>query len=428
MAEKFLNSRLCLKYDSYENWSKAENQKDLLAGEIAIAYLTTAEAVSPATGDTQHPVLIKVGPGKFNDLPWLSALAADVYDWAKKENPDWNDFPVIPLDKIPELPADKLIQSKDYGKVTADTGSIEASAVRDTFAIKGANEISTKAENGAITIDVDLSSYAKKTDLIEDTNTAHIHANGSGIKLADNANNGGVEGTVQLNLNIAMELVNDNIVIYDKDDTAKTALASLDAKEFLEDGILKNVELKTGDADHAAENGPYLVFTWNIDTNSDDKIDVLWVPVKDLVDIYEGSANDDITVAVNGKTISATLNKTFAEKSELDGYKKVQEAKSGSFASAEVIGSWSQDVQGVVSVTARTLTPADIGAPTKEEMSNQDAAVLAEAQKYADSLNHEDTKYSAAADGGLKLNENNEFAIDDSVTFIFYCGTSKDLI
>ena len=80
---KYLNTRVQLKYDSYENWSKAENQKDLLAGEIAIAYLGPTHTTTTPDNGT-HPVLFKVGPGKFNDLPWASALAADVYDWAKQ--------------------------------------------------------------------------------------------------------------------------------------------------------------------------------------------------------------------------------------------------------------------------------------------------------------------------------------------------------
>ena len=80
--EKVLNTRIQLKYDSYSNW--VANNTALRAGEIAIAYLTTAEAVKPGEGDTQHPVLFKVGPGNFNDLPWASALAADVHSWAKK--------------------------------------------------------------------------------------------------------------------------------------------------------------------------------------------------------------------------------------------------------------------------------------------------------------------------------------------------------
>ena len=81
MAEKILNTRIQLKYDSYENWSS--KNPTLLAGEIAIAKLTTVAAVKPGENDTQAPVLFKVGPGAFNDLPWVSALAADVYAWAK---------------------------------------------------------------------------------------------------------------------------------------------------------------------------------------------------------------------------------------------------------------------------------------------------------------------------------------------------------
>ena len=79
---KMLNTRICLKYDSYSNWDT--NNPTLLAGEIAIATLTNVAAVAPTEQDTQHPVLFKVGPGAFKDLPWASALAADVYSWAKK--------------------------------------------------------------------------------------------------------------------------------------------------------------------------------------------------------------------------------------------------------------------------------------------------------------------------------------------------------
>ena len=79
--EKMINTRIQLKYDSYENWQNST--LTLKAGEIAIAYLTTDKAVKPGTTDTQHPVLFKVGPGKFSELPWASALAADVYEWAK---------------------------------------------------------------------------------------------------------------------------------------------------------------------------------------------------------------------------------------------------------------------------------------------------------------------------------------------------------
>ena len=83
MAEmKYLNTRVQLKYDSYANWTA--NNPTLLAGEIAIAYLGPTHTDTTPDNDT-HPVLFKVGPGNFNALPWASALAADVYAWAKQQ-------------------------------------------------------------------------------------------------------------------------------------------------------------------------------------------------------------------------------------------------------------------------------------------------------------------------------------------------------
>lgn len=79
MAEKILNTRIQLKYDTYANWTDANPV--LKAGEMALATIQTnnAEVQSAPT------VLIKVGDGthNYNDLPWASAKAADVYAWAK---------------------------------------------------------------------------------------------------------------------------------------------------------------------------------------------------------------------------------------------------------------------------------------------------------------------------------------------------------
>lgn len=100
--EKELQVRLQLKYDSFENWSS--KNPTLRAGEVAIAYLTTAGAVAPAEGDTQHPVLFKVGPGAFNSLPWASALAADVHTWAKKTESEFTSW-VKGLIKVTDIDA-----------------------------------------------------------------------------------------------------------------------------------------------------------------------------------------------------------------------------------------------------------------------------------------------------------------------------------
>ena len=90
---KNLNTRIALKYDSYGNWT--EHNPILLKGEIAIAELPVSENKSGvgepnAAGSTPAiqnapNILIKVGDGTnhYNDLKFVSALAADVYSWAK---------------------------------------------------------------------------------------------------------------------------------------------------------------------------------------------------------------------------------------------------------------------------------------------------------------------------------------------------------
>ena len=82
-----LNTRIKLRYDSYENWSKST--LTLLPGEVALCYV---EANNSEIKNTAPTVLFKVGDGThtFSGLKWASARAADVYDWAKaSENPSY---------------------------------------------------------------------------------------------------------------------------------------------------------------------------------------------------------------------------------------------------------------------------------------------------------------------------------------------------
>lgn len=79
MATTTLNTRIQLKYDTYVNWTT--NNPVLLAGEVAVTTVQSAQA--PVS---QVPaILFKVGDGtnNFNALNWASAIAADVYPWAK---------------------------------------------------------------------------------------------------------------------------------------------------------------------------------------------------------------------------------------------------------------------------------------------------------------------------------------------------------
>ena len=89
--KKTFNTRIQLKYDLYSNWTT--NNPVLLAGEIAVATIPAAEGATSLNHNSVAlpQVLIKVGDGTshYNTLPFASALAADVYPWAKESQTDF---------------------------------------------------------------------------------------------------------------------------------------------------------------------------------------------------------------------------------------------------------------------------------------------------------------------------------------------------
>ena len=74
-----LNTRIQLKFDTYQNW--LDNDIVLLKGEIGIAEIPAETGVV----QSEPAYLIKIGDGtkKFSELDWVSGKAADVYAWAK---------------------------------------------------------------------------------------------------------------------------------------------------------------------------------------------------------------------------------------------------------------------------------------------------------------------------------------------------------
>ena len=91
--QKNLNTKIKLRYDSYENWSS--NNPTLLAGEVALVYVPADKVVEVGehnlTGTTPPHVLMKVGDGTsdFNSLKYVSALAVDVNSYAKMKTDDF---------------------------------------------------------------------------------------------------------------------------------------------------------------------------------------------------------------------------------------------------------------------------------------------------------------------------------------------------
>lgn len=102
---KVFQTRIQLKYDTYANWSA--NNPVLKAGEMAIA---TVEAGEQSTMANLPNVVLKVGDGvhNYNQLKFVSALAADVHEWAKA-----NTKPVYTASEITGL-ADYIAERSDF--------------------------------------------------------------------------------------------------------------------------------------------------------------------------------------------------------------------------------------------------------------------------------------------------------------------------
>ena len=494
--EKILNTRVRLKYDSYANWEAVKETFTPLQGELCI--------VNPGTqlsNTTKVPCLMKVGDGTtvWKDLPWVSATAADVYTWAKQSENDFvdtflslkmtdgttmqtkldgvfatdselataignlrNEIPtalgvmsikVTDDDVVIGTPEAKTdgdvtinLSHKQYNKAgsTSDTSS-DATTAGSSVIIKVPTL--TVDAYGHTEFNGETSHTITIPDEVIDTNTAHTHKAGSGIKLdlTDSNTNGGINGEVKLDLNIAMELNDKEIKIYDKDDTSKTAIATLDATSFIKDGMIESVELVQ--ENNEGTKGQYLKITWNIDdansTDTGEEKDVTYVNVGDLVDVYTGSSNEDITVSVsNLNVISATLNKTFVESSEMANYKTKQTAYSNEGSTVKTVTKVEQNANGEVTVTYDNIafpTPPVVndgrftvsgsgaltgsGAMTANQAGDT-AAVLDIADKGITTA-----KIADAAVGAVQTKAYAATAgAESEEIWVFYCGTSSVLV
>lgn len=148
--EKTLNTRIQLKYDTYNNWKTSD--LILKLGEVGICKIeeTGAEPLnSPAIG-------IKVGDGTntFENLPWIQAIAGDVAEWAKAE-----EKPQYTLKEIEGL--EELVKDTNtlYKITTTDSGY----KLQQKNGEEGYTDVAESAE-------IDLSSIVTRLDTLEDIN------------------------------------------------------------------------------------------------------------------------------------------------------------------------------------------------------------------------------------------------------------------
>ena len=129
MSDKILNTRIQLKYDTYANWideTKVGKGANLVLKKGEIAFCEIPAGSNEAT--TAPTILFKVGDGTstFKALKWASALAADVYSWAKEKTK--------PTYGANEIDYTKTIKEKDgEGNVTTKTETVSTQAAIDAL-------------------------------------------------------------------------------------------------------------------------------------------------------------------------------------------------------------------------------------------------------------------------------------------------------
>lgn len=181
MATKtFNNVRFQLKYDTLTNWTT--KNPTLLKGEVAIT------SVPSASGDVKQApaMLMKIGDGEtaYNDLRFMSGLAANVHSWALAENK-------------PSYAASEITGLADFisGEIQDSNTKYQIVKVSDYSYKLQSKELNGAwtdvAENGAITIPkyddtaVKADIAALQTKVGAKTVAAQIEEAIEGLNLAD---------------------------------------------------------------------------------------------------------------------------------------------------------------------------------------------------------------------------------------------------
>lgn len=325
MAEKILNTRIQLKYDSLGNWAK--NNPELKKGEVAIAYLppkgtdTTIKAVSNA-------VLMKVGPGNFNDLPWVSGLAADVYGWAKQDG----------VDVIGEGNAITTASIID-NKLTFNKG--------ETFATKKQLDDALAQFGGdldAITDNDHQYRLSITTDgqlKLETKNVINGADNGSWAQVGELLNI-----VTPDELSTELRKLNEavtNLLLGTSDDTEIDG--TIEGAKRYADARAAEVEAKI-----PTEVGVMTVEGSNSITATGGKDVKLGLKT-------DNSGNVQFSESTNGLKATVDLSGYQAK----GDYKTRQTAKEASYSGAQVIGKFEQNANGEVTITTRNLKASDLG-------------------------------------------------------------------
>lgn len=236
MAEmiKEIKTRVALRTGDYAYWTTGAGKDiELYKGEVCICTIDPKghpyDDAGQETGKahTAPTVLFKVANAngqKFADLNWCSALAADVYDWAKKSQDEFITW----VNTVVEHPV--ITIGSANGTIAVDGVDVAVKGL-GSAAYTDATAYATSAENGAKQAadkaqkTIDDYAEAHKNDYTNtqiDQAIAAVDTGVHAVALTSGTNNGTVKLTVD-------GVATDNIAVTGLQDAAYTTVESLNA-------------------------------------------------------------------------------------------------------------------------------------------------------------------------------------------------------
>lgn len=455
MTEKILDTRIQLKYDLYENWvnenlgtGKGANFV-LKKGEVGFC-----EVPSGNTAATTAPtVLFKVGDGTtiFKNLKWASALAADVYEWAKQSslfiqkegsgnvisNIEWdatlnNGKGGVKFTTAAVATAQGLedLQKEVYG----ENGSASESRIdkleqaissnkaawekyedtRYSFSTDGDKLVVKKTlyTNGVAGTEEEVGTYEFLTTDEVNTILAGYYTKTEVDNLIQGAKDYADQHDANTEYHVEYDSTNKKIKLVAGADAEKM---EIDATAFIKDGMISTV---TVDDNHD------LVISFNTDAGTEDIV----IPLDEFIDIYTGKTGERVNIAVSNKNeISADLVVGSITKSYLDANVQASLDKADSaLQSHQDISGKADKVQGA---TANNFAGLDANGNLID--SGKKANDFA-TKEQGDLANTAVQGVTNAAGNGLVLTKGTDNNIsvdwDSNVVFVFNCGTSTTVI
>lgn len=336
-TEKVLNTRICLKYDSYANWQLVKDSFIPKKGEVCIVAVPDGTSV---TGVTNPPaIMMKCGDGThtFAQLPWTQAVASDVYSWAKASTKP--TYEATEITGLADYISGQIQDTDTQYKITKTT------EYQYKLMSKAKGEAEYTTEVATIDIPNDTAEINALKTLVGDTAVATQIANAiSDLDLANTYEAKGSANAVKTALlgDAATEYntlgkLEDAVLAVKATAESKTTMAEVEAKGYATTGEAQgyaNDVLGTA-GDGADKNTVYGAkkYADTLNTAMDGRVDALE------------------TALGEGGSVSTQINTAI-------GNLDVDEVTAGT---GHIIGSISE-TDGKISATTRALVEADIPA------------------------------------------------------------------